>query len=175
MNSVNVVTSQVASLTVYVPPAITEQPQSQTVFAGTNVTFSVTATGRPAPDYQWFFNGTLLSGVTTPTLTLTNVQLADAGSYQVVVTNTVRAVTSAVATLTVSLPSPHLLNPAWQPTTFAVSLATLNGGRYCLEYKDTLVASNWTALPAVTGDGTVLTLRDNAATGPHRLYRVRAE
>ena len=46
-------------------------------------------------------DGGNLSGTTGPALTLTNVQTNDAGSYQVVVTNSVGSVTSAVASLTV--------------------------------------------------------------------------
>jgi len=38
-------------------PTIITQPQSQTVSAGTDVTFSVVATGIPPPRYQWRFNG----------------------------------------------------------------------------------------------------------------------
>ena len=43
-------------------------------------------------------------GATNASLTLTNVQPANAGSYSVVVTNPVGSVTSAVAVLTVLVP-----------------------------------------------------------------------
>ena len=55
-------------------PAITAQPQSQTTTAGSSVTFSVTATGKPAPAYQWDFDGAAISGATSSSLGLTNVQ-----------------------------------------------------------------------------------------------------
>ena len=45
-------------------PAIQNQPQSQTVTAGNGVQFTVTATGRPAPTYQWYFNGSAINGAT---------------------------------------------------------------------------------------------------------------
>ena len=83
-------------------PSITTQPQSQTVTAGANVTFSVTATGKPAPTYQWLFDGTAISGATSSTLTLNNVQPASAGYYSVLVTNSTRSLTSDQATLTVN-------------------------------------------------------------------------
>jgi hypothetical protein len=83
-------------------PAITMQPQSQTVTAGTNVMFSVTATGKPAPTCQWFFNGAPIGGATSATLSLTNVQSANAGSYTVALTNSTSTVTSNTATLTVN-------------------------------------------------------------------------
>jgi uncharacterized repeat protein (TIGR03803 family) len=82
--------------------AITTQPQSQTVTAASNVQFSVTASGRPAPAYQWYLNGAAISGATNSTLSLANAQATNAGDYTVVVSNTSGSVTSNRATLTVS-------------------------------------------------------------------------
>jgi hypothetical protein len=68
-------------------PVITRQPQSQTVPEGSNVTFSVIATGNPGPlTYSWSFDGTAL-GQTNATLTLTGVSDASSGIYQVTVTD----------------------------------------------------------------------------------------
>lgn len=90
------------------PPSITQQPLSQTNIVGSTVSFSVTATGTPPLAYQWEKDGANLSGQTNASLTLTNVQLADAGQYRVVVSNAVGSVTSGEATLTV-LPSQSLV------------------------------------------------------------------
>jgi len=46
-------TSDPITLTEYVPPAITTQPQPSTVNDSSTVYFSVYATGNPAPSYQW--------------------------------------------------------------------------------------------------------------------------
>jgi hypothetical protein len=81
-------------------PVITSQPQSVTVAAGATANFSVTATGS-ALAYLWRCNGTNVPGGTSATLSLVNVQPSQAGSYQVVVSNSGGAVTSTVATLTV--------------------------------------------------------------------------
>ena len=86
-------------------PIITAQPSSQTVTAGANVQFSVTATGRPAPTYQWNLNGTAISGATSATLSLNSVQSSNAGTYTVAVTNSAGTVTSSQATLTVNAAS----------------------------------------------------------------------
>ncbi len=83
-------------------PAVISPPTSQSVTAGTTVTLSVGATGSPAPTYQWRVNGTLIAGATNATLTLNNVQPANAGGYTVVVANSIGLVTSSAATLTVS-------------------------------------------------------------------------
>ena len=69
------------------PPAITIQPTNQTVVAWGHGDFSVAASGTPPLSYQWNFDGTNISGATNTTLTLTNVQLSQAGNYAVLVTN----------------------------------------------------------------------------------------
>jgi hypothetical protein len=63
-------------------------PQSQSVFVGNTVSFAAQA--YHTSGYQWQLNGTNLvadghvSGVTNATLTITNVQLSDAGDYTVI-------------------------------------------------------------------------------------------
>ena len=64
-NSYGNVTSSNANLTVYLPTAITSQPQSQGVVIGQGATFSVAATGSTPITYQWYFNGTKLGGSST--------------------------------------------------------------------------------------------------------------
>jgi len=86
-------------------PTITTQPTSQTVNAGANVTFTVTASGTPAPTYQWNFNGAAISGATGASLSLSSVSAANAGDYTVVVSNGAGSVTSNKATLTVNTPT----------------------------------------------------------------------
>lgn len=84
-------------------PTITTQPVSQTVGTGASATFSVTASGTSLT-YQWAHGGTNVPAGTAATLTLNNVQAADAGSYTVVVTNANGSVTSNPATLTIDTP-----------------------------------------------------------------------
>ena len=99
-NALGTATSTPAALTVNVTPAITAQPGSQTPILGRVVTLSVSATGTPAPTYQWQRNGAAITGATGATLTLNNVQPADGGDYTVIITNAAGSVTSAIATLT---------------------------------------------------------------------------
>jgi hypothetical protein len=47
-----------------VAPAITTQPAAATALAGQDTAFSVTATGSPAPTFQWRRNGTAITGAT---------------------------------------------------------------------------------------------------------------
>lgn len=83
------------------PPTITGQPTSQTVVEGGTATFTVAATGTPPLSYQWQKDGANLNGKTNASVTLGNVQPADAGHYCVIVSNVAGSVTSAEATLTV--------------------------------------------------------------------------
>ncbi|HEX8291143.1 MAG TPA: immunoglobulin domain-containing protein, partial [Pyrinomonadaceae bacterium] len=64
-------------------PSITTQPVSQTVSAGANVSFSVSAEGTAPLVYQWQKNGAPIQGANAPTLNLPNVQSANAGGYRV--------------------------------------------------------------------------------------------
>jgi hypothetical protein len=96
------ITSSYASLTVLIPPYITTQPQDQTVTASNNATFTVVAGGTAPLTYRWYFNtNTLLAYAAGASVTVTNVQTANAGIYSVVVSG-VGSVTSAFATLTVN-------------------------------------------------------------------------
>jgi probable HAF family extracellular repeat protein len=104
-NVVGSVTSSNAVLALLTAPTITAQPTNQTIVQGSNVTFSVTATGTAPLNYQWRFNTTnLLFGATNASLLLTNVQTTNAGNYSVVVTNVAGSVTSSNAVLTVNVP-----------------------------------------------------------------------
>jgi pectate lyase len=85
-----------------VAPAITSHPASQTVVTGGSALFGVIATGTAPLSYQWYKEGSLIPGATTSSLTLSNVQHADAGGYSVVVNNAVGTATSNTATLSVT-------------------------------------------------------------------------
>ncbi len=100
-------------------PQITSEPASQSVVAGGNVILQVAASGSGTLGYQWRFdgarlaNGTHVAGATTDTLTLENVTTANAGSYEVVVTNSYGSTTSSNAQVTV-LAAPSITEPANQ-------------------------------------------------------------
>jgi len=104
-NTSGSVTSTAAALTVnaaLAAPAITTSPMDATVTAGNSVTFTVVASGNPAPTYQWQKSGVNISGATSATYTIPSVGAGDAGNYAAVATNSRGSVTSASATLTVS-------------------------------------------------------------------------
>jgi hypothetical protein len=101
--STNNVTGILSSAELYFPsllPTITTQPASQSVVVGQSVTFQVGASGSAPTTYQWLKDGVPITGATNATLTLDNVQAAQAGSYVVVVSSPGGSVTSQAATLT---------------------------------------------------------------------------
>jgi kumamolisin len=114
-NTAGSVTSSAASLTVNpapVAPSITAQPSSVTVTAPAAATFSVTASGTPAPTYQWMqsVNGgafTNISGATGASYTTSATTIGNSATqFECVVTNSSGTVTSNSATLTVyAMPS----------------------------------------------------------------------
>jgi hypothetical protein len=101
-NIVGTAVSANAILTINTPPSISAQPQNQNIIAGTTATFSVSAMGSAPLSYQWRLNGTNLPGAISSSYTKSNAQAADAGTYSVVVANSLGSVTSAPAALTLN-------------------------------------------------------------------------
>jgi hypothetical protein len=89
-------------------PYFIVQPQGQSVFVGSNVVFTVQAIHTSG--YQWQKDGTNLVenchfiGVTNATLTISNVQLEDAGDYTVIANHPDNPATSGDAILGVFKP-----------------------------------------------------------------------
>ena len=118
-NAYGAATSAPAVLTVLqpIPPAIVTGPSSQAVWIGATVDFSVAATGSPPLNYYWLFNATNAQG-TGPSLHLTDVRLAQAGAYTVIVSNLGGAVTSAPAWLTVTGVPPVIVSSPTNQNSF---------------------------------------------------------
>lgn len=77
--------------------SIATQPTGAALYVGQSHTFTVVAAdGEPPYTYQWRRNGVDLPGETGPSLSVTNATLADAGTYDVVVTDTLSESTTSV-------------------------------------------------------------------------------
>jgi hypothetical protein len=86
---------------VVAPVSILTEPSPVIALTNMSATFSVVASGT-IPSYFWFkFPATFLSAA-GPSYTIASVQASDAGSYFVIVSNTINAVTSTVVSLTVT-------------------------------------------------------------------------
>lgn len=137
------------TVTVNQLPAITVQPTpaTQTVCPGVSVNYSVVATGAGPLTYQWRRNavnlvdGVQISGATTTTLTISNVAVANAGTYDVVVSGICPppAISNGV-----------VLNVASAPTLTAPANATICS----IPASPTVLLNNTTVVFSVTATGT---------------------
>jgi hypothetical protein len=158
-NSAGSVTSNAAVLTVTAAPTapvITMQPASQTVAAGSAVTFTVAASGVPAPTFQWRKGSDAIAGATGTSLSLPNVSAADSGNYTVIVTNSVASVASNVAVLTVQAANPgRLINlsilTSITPTDTFFTVGTFVGGTGTAGSKAILVRAGGPSLAQFVG------------------------
>jgi hypothetical protein len=158
--------------TVDAPPVITVQPSNQVFSAEGNVNFTVSATGVPAPGYQWFLNATNRVGVNSNVLTLSSLQPSQAGLYTVLVTNIAGSTNSAQARLTLLQP-PNIANISVTRANVSVTFQSVIGLNNTLEYKNLLTDPGWNILsPSTPGTGGLLTLHDTNALPVVRFYRL---
>ncbi len=115
-------------------PQILQPPIGQTAFTGRDVTLSAKAVGALPLSYQWLLNGTNIDGATNSSLPLLNLQLANAGGYQLLVTNPLGTAISLPAPLNVivsplTIASPIAATPTnlYQGGKFTVGGITVNG------------------------------------------------
>ncbi len=131
-------TSSAATLIINTTPVVTTQPTNKTVCSGDNTTYTVSGTSSLPVSYQWqgSLNGTtwtdllnagIYSGVTTTTLTLTNIFGGAYSMYRCVLSSGCIATPSNAATLTVNTQPTIVVQPVsdtkclGQNTTFSIS------------------------------------------------------
>jgi len=155
-----------------VAPTITRQPSAVSARTGQSIAFNVAASGSTPRFFKWRKDGRDL-GIPTAsdTLTLTDVQLTDIGAYSVVVTNAGGSITSADASLTVTLPdTPAAIASAPVSTTAAIgfeaTFSVMVTGTAPTTYR---WSRNGVALPGATG-----TVATNNPTATLTLPRVAA-
>jgi uncharacterized repeat protein (TIGR01451 family) len=142
------------------PPAITGNPLGATNCAGASMSFSVSASGAPPLSFQWRKDGAPIPGATQSCYTLSAPCGADAGPYDVIVTNDCGSVSSDVAVLGIWQPisSAQMLSPA----SFQIEFASLSNRLYSVQYSANLIC--WTTVPTgITGTGNSVQWAD---TGP---------
>ncbi len=156
-----------------VAPVFTLQPFAQTVKLGTNVTFNCAASGLPAPNFQWFLNGTNIPGATNSTYALAFVAQTNAGNYSVVASNFMASIPSTDAALTLAAPA------AAQFSSISVIGGALQIGftgdafwTYTVETSTNLV--DWSALTNLTSANGLFNLTAGSITNsPQEFYRAR--
>lgn len=123
-------TSNPATLTVNVAPAVTTNPTSQSVCSGSAVSFTAAGTGTPTPTYQWQVSTiavpafTNIAGATNATYTIASAALGDNGNqYRCVLTNSCGSVNTTAATLTVNSSITVSTNPVAQTVCEATNIS----------------------------------------------------
>jgi hypothetical protein len=91
------------------PVSFVSQPQSQTVFVGSDIALAPGVSGSQPLSYQWQKDGANIPGATRKTLSLPNAYYTDTGTYRLAVANSLGGKNSQNATLTV-LPFPAFAN-----------------------------------------------------------------
>jgi fructan beta-fructosidase len=141
------------------PPNFVVQPTNQISFAGENMAFFTLAQSSLPLNYQWYGGGNALAGQTNASLTLSSVQLSNAGPYFLTASNTLGVITSAVAMLTVKTISVKIANPSSVPvgpgSNLVLSASTGGASPLTLQWYDDgmAIAGATNATLALGGNG----------------------
>jgi PKD repeat protein len=176
-NTAGSVLSSPTLLTVIAPPGIASQPIDQTVAPGQTAQFTIIATNEcgSGSTYQWQFFGTNLLGSTGASLSIPNAQLANAGPYDVVVTNFAGSITSTVATLNLSIGPVVILWPNLSGSNLVFYFATDLGRTYTVQYEDSFGDTNWQTAQTIPGDGTTNTFVAPVSDAAQRFFRLSVQ
>ena len=151
-------------------PTVATAPVSQTNYAGRSATFTVLAYSTAPISYQWYSSVSgALTGQTNATLTLTNLQPAQAGAYSVMVTNALGGGSSAAATLTVV--TPGISHPAMFPDGHFGFVAGGIPGTACQVRASAALTGPWITLTNLTvGTNGVIVFEDLTAPPPQTQF-----
>lgn len=91
-------------------PVFSPALQDQLVTLGETITITASVTGPPTLAYQWYKNGSVMTGKTTPTITIPNATTADAAAYMVKVSSQGKVVSATchVAVMQIATPTPTI-------------------------------------------------------------------
>jgi hypothetical protein len=184
-NAAGSANSMTVTITVMPPiattdPAITTQPQSQTIAPGTTAALSVTATGTAPISYQWYVgsSGTTTNAIagatgpnyTTPALTTTT-------SYWVRVSNacgTVDSTTAIVATVPGKVTNPAPSNGATGVSATPTLTWTAGAGAATTSY-DVYFGTTVPSSPTTTTTGTSYTPAATLSASTQYQWRIDAK
>lgn len=160
------------------PPTVLIPPADQTRLTSQTAVFTVSTSGTPPYNYQWYKDGVPLSdgvrisGATTGTLTVSSLIVADAGDYTVELSNCTDMALSAPGHLTVTPTIPPGAVFAWGDDTYGqsdvpqaaksgvIAVAAGQGHTLALKSSGQLLAWGWntsgqTNIPLATLNGSI--------------------
>jgi pectin methylesterase-like acyl-CoA thioesterase len=157
-------------------PNLVSQPTNQIVGSNQTASFTVGATGIPAPVIQWYKNGLPVPAATNASLTVSNAQPGDSGVYTVLASNVAGVYWSGRAALVVNPIVPPQLGagaPAGGPFTLAVD--GVAGPAYTVQATSSLQPPQWQTLFTTNPLAMPFSWTDPAAGGGGgRYYRILA-
>ncbi len=198
-----VITSGSASIFL---PEITGLPESVQADVGGSAALAATVAGNPAPAVEWVKivgfsempisegtqpSGAVFDGVTTSTLSISNLTIAEAGVYRIKATNSVGTTVSSVRLSVSASANGAVLTPYGEPNTgggqlipgatpakaviggSGLSIFTVGGG---IEYKSTFVnPTSYTSLGGINPSGTKALLGASSGNIPLMVYDLVGE
>lgn len=155
-------------------PFFTLSPVDGSLNTGGTFQINTLSVGKPPMDYQWHLNSSPIPGATNPNFTLPSAHPSQSGDYQLVAMNEFGSATSAVATVTVSIPTPVLLLDGVDTNGFMFHFTSVAGVLYVVEHTAALSPASWIELERRFGIGGIETVIDPDVSSDERFYRVRA-
>lgn len=109
-NNTYIIETRVVGLNVLSPPVFTQQPSTIYAYPLDTINFSVSTTGSPIINYQWYKNSEKYPSI-SDNLYINNVHTFDIGDYFVVASNEIGSVTSNSVSLNIFEPIIITKNP----------------------------------------------------------------
>lgn len=158
-------------------PVITVQPKSINVIQGAPFSLEVMATGGASLSYQWFKNGSAITGATGVALKSPIAAASYSGSYTVTITDGVSSVSSAPATLTVTDSAPVITREPSSYTGFSsaapnepqISAAVAGSQPMTFQWYRNNIAVTPNPTSYVNPFSTVLKLKTAADSGDYKI------
>jgi hypothetical protein len=153
------------------PPVIVSNPPpfSPLIEEGDSLLLSTALTnGLPAPQLQWYLDGVPLEDATNATYAVGPAQRASGGTYTVVAYNSLGAVTSLVANVTVEVPLHLNLQPVFQDGLVHFRVSGVASQTFIVQGTTNFV--NWRPLHTNTAAGAPVNYDDLSSTNRIRRY-----
>ncbi len=132
-------------------PVIVTGPKNKAVETNSTLVLRVETLAWPLPNFQWRFNGAAVDGATNALLTLEHLGPMQTGAYDVIVSNSVGVVTSAVARVegywstapTIIEHPSGLVRNAGEKAFFSVTALSSYRTRYTWLFNGSPLAEDW--------------------------------
>lgn len=163
--------SPAATLDVRLSPAVKRPPLSYAAFLGSTIALDADVAGQEPISYQWIKDQVTLPSATNRVLVVTDLSETDAGSYQLVVSNSFGIELSSAAQVTVSPPPTITFNQG------QIRIAGSNVFRVVVEASSDLMT--WTPIrtnsPGIRSHFSSAWSDLGSWSAPRRFYRLRID